>query len=309
MWTSPARAGLAGDVLDLMGDTVRPLAVGGPRSSEVQNLGRRLDCPAGDDLRKLLIEWPAAFLLVTSLRDVGPADLRAAAEAGTRVICFEPLAAEFNDQGRLNTPTIAAATTFAPAFLRCPGYLRAADPLDPPDSPRLIRFTSHGQPHQGSLLARLLDAWTTALAFTALPETITATLTGPTSPARQISGQLAAHARIADGGSVLIEVTDTAAHTRRELSVVSEDVQLIVGDTAYELRRGEDAVPEAGGQDAAQPTFVDLVAHQWQALLQHQHAAAPAGPLDQALACVHACLLSARTSQPERPGKLLELSR
>lgn len=309
MWTSPARAGLAGEVLDLMGDAVRPLGVAGPRSGEVEDLSKRLACPVGDDLRKLLIERPAAFLLITSLQGVGPADLRAAAEAGTRVICLEPLAAELNDLARFATPVIAAATTFAPAFRASPGYGLAADPHEPLTRPRLIRFTSHGRASHGSLLARLIDAWTAVLDFTALPETITATLTGPPSPIRQIAGHLAAHARVADGSSVLIEAADTAAHTRRELSVISDAAQLRVGDAAYELRQADGKLLDAGGQHAGQPTFVDLVAHQWRTLLQHPRAGTSAGPMDQALSCVHACLLSTRTSQPERPGKLLELSR
>lgn len=311
VWTSSDRADLAAQLLDVMGTAVRPIGLGGPRSGELDSLGKRLDCPAGDDLRKLLIERPAAFLVVTSLKDAKLADLRAAAEAGTKVICLEPLAVELNELGKLDGPLLPSAITVAPAFLRGPGYLAAADPQEPLSQPRLVRFTSHGRPTHGSLVARLLDAWTTTLEFTALPETITASLTGPSSPARLITGQLAAHARVADGSSVLVEASDTAAFTRRELSVLSQDAQLQVTDAAYELRQADGSVLDASEAvplaEAAQPSFVDLIAHQWRRLLERP--APPAAPGRQALACVHACLLSARTGQPESPRTLLQLSR
>lgn len=313
VWTSPARAALAGQLLDVMGAAVRPLGVGGPRSAELDTLGKQLDCPAGDDLRKLLIERPAAFLVVTSLRDATVADLRAAAEAGTRVICLEPLAAELDELSQVEAHAVASGVTVAPAFLQSPGYRSAADPHDPLGRPRLIRFTSLGRPTHGSLLARLIDAWNAVLEFTALPETIHASLTGPRVPVRQITGQLAAHAQVADGGSVLLEMTDAATHTRRELSVVSAAAQLKVTDAGYELRQRDGRVLDAGGDPDAQPTFVDLVADQWRRLMDRMYPGpGPEGANSagaQALACVHACLLSARTGQPERPGKLLELIR
>ncbi len=311
VWTSPERAGLAGQLLDVMGAAIRPIGIAGPRSGELDDLGKRLDCPAGDDLRKLLIERPAAFLLVTSLKGAKLADLRSAAEAGTKVICLEPLAVELNELGTLDGPVLPQSITVAPAFLRCPGTLAAADPQEPLSQPRLIRFTSHGRPSHGSLAARLLDAWAAALEFAAMPETIVASLTGPASPVRQITGQLAAHARVADGSSVLIEVCDTAARTRRELTVLSRDAQLRVTDADYELRLADGSVLDSSvsaSQPLAEPpSFVDLVAHQWRQLLERP--APPAAPGRQALACLHACLLSARTGQPESPGTLLQLSR
>lgn len=311
VWTSPARAALAGELLDVMGASIRPIGIGGPRSAELDDLGKRLDCSAGDDLRKLLIERPAAFLLVTSLQDAKLADLRTAAEAGTKIVCLEPLAVELDELGKLDGPVLPTAITVGPAFLRSPGYLAAADPQEPLSQPRLIRFTSHGRPTHGSLIARLLDAWTATLEFTAMPETVNASLTGPTGPVRQITGQLAAHARIADGSTVLIEASDTAAATRRELSVLSAAAQLHVSDAAYELRQADgnllDASDPATGPVPEQPSFVDLIAYQWRPLLERP--APPAAPGRQALACVHACLLSARTGQPESPSTLLQLSR
>ena len=293
--------------MDSMGATVHPIGLGGPRSSELDELGKRLGCPPGDDLRKMLVERPASFLLVTSLQDVALEELRGAADAGTRVVCLEPLAVELDDLGKLDGPVLPTAITMVPAFLRSPGYLAAADPQDSLGQPRLIRFSSLGRPHHGSLIARLLDAWTAVLEFTAIPESVSASLTGPTSPTRRITGHLAAHARVADGGTVLIEASDTAAQTRRELSVLSPEAQLRVGDTAYELRQADGSLLDDSRPQPQPVDFVGLIAHQWRRLLERP--GPPAAPGRQALACVHACLLSARTGQPESPGNLLRLSR
>ncbi|MBB6430893.1 hypothetical protein [Algisphaera agarilytica] len=307
VWTSPDRANLAGELLDVMGGSVRPIGVGGPRSGELDDLGKRLGCAAGNDLRKLLIERPAASLLVTSLQGASIADLQSAAQDGTKVVCLEPLSVELDELGKLEGPALPESVTFAPSFLRSPGFLAAADPQESVHPPQLIRLTSLGRPPHGSLLARLLDAWTTALEFTPMPETISASLTGPTSPIRQITGQLAAHARVANGNTVLIEASDTAASTRRELSVLSDEAQLRVSDGAYELHQSDGNILDASDTPTEQPSFVDLLAHQWRLTLDRP--APAAAPQRQALACVHACLLSARTGQPESPSNLLQLSR
>ena len=79
-------------------------------------------------------------------------------------------------------------------------------------------------------------------------------------------------------------------------------------DTTYALhRRGGE--PEASTDPPPPGRFADLVAYQWRALMERPAAPTPPGVQAQALACVHAALLSARTGQPESPAKLLQLSR
>lgn len=321
MWTNAGRAALAGQLLDVMGAGVRPLGVGGPRCAEVDALSKHLGCPAESDLRKLLIDRPAAFLLVMSLEDATISDLKAAAANGSRVLCLEPVAAELSELESADTPGQPGAIRCVPAFTQSPGYLAAADPHEQIDGPSLVRFSSHGPPGRGSLFARLLDGWATALGFTPLPETIDARLRRPAGPGsangndalrpRAIAGWLSAHARTADGGAVLIEAGDTAADPvpRRELSVVSGRVQLRVDDTSYQLHADAADAPDAGGDAGKRLTFVDLLTASWHRLMERPGPAAPPHQQAQALACVHACLLSARTGQPESPGNLLRLSR
>lgn len=315
MWTSPARADIAAALLDVMGASVHPLGIGGPRSAEVDALGKRLDCPAGDDLRKMLIERPAAFVLVTSLQEANTADLRSAANEGTRILTLEPFVADLEDLPQDRSPAgnggAGGSIAFAPAFTQCPGYLGAADPQDQLGDTRQVRFTSLGRPEHGSLFARLLDAWVTILNFSPLPEQIDASLTGANDSPRKIAGRLAAHARVADGGAVLLELADTAGQTRRSLSVLGDDAQLTVLDTQYSLARLDGTVIDQS-PDAASPTpptFIDQLAHQWRRLLDRPAPPLPSPTLADALACAHACLLSARTGQPESPAKLLKISR
>ncbi|MEO1237215.1 MAG: hypothetical protein AAFX76_10545 [Planctomycetota bacterium] len=312
VWTGPARAELAGELLDVMGSAIRPIGVGGPRSAEVDALGKRLDCPAGDDLRKLRIDRPAAYLLLTTMRDVPAEELRAFAEAGTRVLSLEPFAATLGELGGDRGPAKAAtagAWSFVPAFVDSPGFRAAADPQDSLGGPRLVRCSSLGRPTHGSLLARLVDAWAAVLRFVDLPETIDASLTGPAEAPRRIAGRIAAHARVADGSAVVLEAADTAGASRRELSVLGTDAHLHIDDAGYELRH-----PDGHMLDHAPATampFVDLLADQWRQRLERPNAGTPAEPVRQAhaLACVHACLLSAKTGQPERPDTQLALRR
>lgn len=328
MWTSPARAGLAGQLLDIMAGTVRPLGVGGPRSAEIETLGKELGCSADNDLRRLLIDRPGAYLLVTSMQGVGAADLRAAVDAGTRVLCLEPVAAELSELDPADTPGQPGAIRFLPAFTQCTGMLAAADPSEPQESPSLIRFSSLGRPEEGSLLARLLDGWTAVLGFCELPETIDAHLHQPgglprgSIKPRTIEGWLTAHGRTpGGGGAVLLEASDRAVVRRRELTVLNAAADFHVDDTSYRLhpapratptpapeKPGEAAPsPESGGDAAATLGYVDLIADQWRQWIERPVAPTPPGVVAQALACVHACLLSARTGQAESPAKLLRL--
>src|SRR5690606_19633230 len=127
------------------------------------------------------------------------------------VLTLEPIAADLqsldalaarrsakpSEPGRPPAPT-TGAIIHAPAFRLSPGFLSAADPYDVLGGRRSIGYESVGQPGTGSLFARLLDAWQTILAFVDLPESIDASLIGPTvdppDDLRDMVGQLTAHA-------------------------------------------------------------------------------------------------------------------
>ncbi|MEM9883560.1 MAG: hypothetical protein AAF800_11635 [Planctomycetota bacterium] len=306
VWAGPERAELAGDVVDRMAGAARPLAVGGPACEAVADLGRRLGCPVEHDLRKLLNDRPVASVLVAEFDGIDPLILGKRLPAGTRALCLEPRAAGLHE-----SPPGYETVASAPRFLDAPGHHRAAEPLDALPPPRLIRFSSLGRPTHGSLLARALDAWAAVLAYADLPETVTASAHDPTGepdpPIRRRRGWLAAHARLADGGAVLVEAADTAAHTRRQLSVLTADAQLTVSDTGYKLRQNNGAVLDAGDDDRDAAGFADLIADQWRRDLERPVSATRPEADAAALACVHAALLSARTGEPESPRQLLKM--
>ncbi len=287
----------------------------GPRSAALETLALGLDCPNGNDFRQLRVERPSAFLLLTTLEGVPLAELRAAIDAGTRIITLEPLAATLAQAQDTLFSNHPGVITFAPDFLSGQGYRAAADPHDQINAPRLVRMTHLGRPHEGSLLARLLDAWATILKFSSLPEAITATLSGKPDNLRLASGFLAAHAHVPAGPGILLEVSDQAAHPQRLLSVLAQQAQLTVDDTHYRLQTSnnqplDDATASTPGDATATPPFAQCIANQWRRLIDRTAPESARDParIDAALACAQACLLSARTGEPENPSKLLRIA-
>ena len=313
VWADAAGAATAEAVLARMGDAVRCIGVGGPREAAVDALAAALDCPREDDLRKLLIDRPATCLLLATMRGASVANVRTAAHQGTHVLALEPPVAE-----RVALPALAAVAswvTYVPAFEACPGLHFAAEPAEAMGPLRSVRFESLGRRGEGSLFARLLDAWRTVLGHVPPPATIDAALgrTGGEAPEalRDLTGALTAHGRPAgDGAGVLVHVADRAAAAGRALCVLGEEGQLDVHDAGYRLRRADGALLDEAHEPAAL-NFAELVAHQWRRLIDRL-ASGPPEPVStqrerDALACCLACLLSIRTGQAESPAKLAEM--
>jgi hypothetical protein len=326
LWTDAGGAAQAGHILDLMGSSVRPIGIGGPRVTEIDRLAEQLDCPRYDDLRQMLIDWPATFLLLAGREPVQRADLSPAARHDTLVLSLEPLDEQFaSDQG----PGIAASkppsrqtpgptddgpiTLYAPQFTRGPGWISAADPTEAIGPAQAVHLLSFGAADQCSLFARLFDAWYTLLAVAPMPDTIDASLTGPLTDApenlRGLTGHLSAHARLPRRASAVIQVSDQAGRHERTLHAVGERGIVRIGDLRYELTDPSGRTIDQGGQPNASGTFADLVVDQWRRTLDRMDAVEDVDPklAAQALACCQASLLSCRTGQAESPGKLLAL--
>ena len=317
------------EVLDLLGSAVRPVGLVGPRGAGRDRLAKTLDLAPRDDLRPVLRDHPGATLFAASLGELKPADLAQHLDQGGRVLTLGPAATTFPELREFNTADPRRGILYLPAFLDSPGALAAADPHPHLGTPRLLRFASLGRPEHGPLFGRLLDAWHTALSFTDLPETVDAALfpagpgPGPDATPRRIAGHLAAHARLPAGGSITLTLSDRAATTARHLDLIGDTAHLRLTDTAYTLLHpdgtpvdADASPPSPRGRAKRKPpppgTYADLVAHRFRRLLDRPDAPPPAAPADRprdAMACAHACLLSARTRQPERPGTLLQLHR
>ncbi|HEX7008814.1 MAG TPA: hypothetical protein VF184_02460, partial [Phycisphaeraceae bacterium] len=93
IWTDGEYAPQVRALLELMGTAVHPLAVGGPRVGEVDELARSLGVDRFDDLRQMLVSHPAAFWLLACRASVDVEDLAGSLHQGTLVLSLEPVAA------------------------------------------------------------------------------------------------------------------------------------------------------------------------------------------------------------------------
>lgn len=320
IWTDRHRAPLARQVIDLMGSRVSLIAVGGHRDGQLDSFASDFDSDRYDDMRKMVIDRPAAFLLLISMDGVTIEDINAALDNGTTILGLEPVTSEINgtevnarhrivtdDRGRfLLTPTFDAST----------GWMGAVDPEEVLGKVRLISARSVGASPNGSLFARLFDIWHLILRFADMPQNIDASLVGcinriPDS-LRQASGVLAAHGRTClgiDGCSTLVEASDTQATDQRQMHLVGDHGQLLVTDTGYQLYDESGKLIDSLEPGACPPDRAVLIADHWQRLLDRhveQDFVAESGQKTVALACCLTCLLSARTGQSESPGNLLE---
>ncbi|BAM03400.1 hypothetical protein [Phycisphaera mikurensis] len=314
-WVDAAHARYAGSLLDVMGDAIEVIGIGGPDAAAAdlaRVAGGRLD--PSPDLRRMLIERSAACLLVAVRGGLPPELIQAAADQGTLVVTTEPPAAGLQELAAPWLTRVAPHLLEVPRFDRSLGVEAALDPLVEVTGPPQIRLVSHGRPDEGSLLARLVDAWRTVLRFVEMPENLLAAWSPPPVDvdARAAGGRVAVLARGRDGSTVSLDVAADAARSVRSLRLLGADAQLEIHDGGYErlVLRGEDA---AVAVDAAEPpaatAFVDQVAGRWRRHLHHPRAPGPGPGHDAAaLACVEAMRLSSRTNQPESPERLLKIN-
>ena len=361
VWTDARSIDAIETILGRMRRRVRPIGIGGPRLGEVRTVAERCRCAAGDDLRKLLVDHPAAFLLVTTADGVRPEDIVTAIEQGTVVLTTEPIAGELHELARLkpkprrpkrsgaggsnggddggtagesaravitaDSPALALRGSAVPSidtggdrlrtprFQAAPGWVSATDPVEAVGAVQLIHHTAFGRADDLSLFARLCDAWDVVLDFSPLPLEIDAALSGPLNepPAdlRALTGGMSAMARLPEHAVATITVSDQHATAFRRLYVLGDKAQLSIGDGDYRVFDAEGHVVDQK-RPGRRASFVDLVVHQWRDLLRHRSHHRPAHEQTlsrdaQVLACCHAALLSARTGEPESPGRMMQM--
>lgn len=316
IWTDPTRTSLIGRVLQLMAPAVRPIAVGGPRGAQLDTLAQKLGCPRYDDLRKMVVDHPASFLLLSSSALLRFEDILAAVNEGSDVLALEPIAGDFDE---LNVPQSTAMKSgqvvCIPAFAASPGWMGAAEPADVLGQSQVISYRSFGQIGECSLLARLFDAFVFLQQLAPMPESIDASLITPLAglpqQLRGMTGHLLAHLRFAGDRAGVLHVSDQAGLGGRSLFVQGERAELHIGDHEYELRDLDGKIidrMEAEGTDST--GFADLIAWQWHQFLRQRERRFDRDGQQintRALVCCLSCLLSSRTGQPESPIKLLSM--
>lgn len=325
-WVDLEQAETIQRLLECMDDTVRVVAVGGPRVAELARLAQRYDCPQLDDPRRLLVEHPTSFWLTSSMKLLALDDLAAALEQGTNVVSLEPFMEALQDPaelGRKQTQirkqrkqplTTPGHLSILGALIESPGFTGNSGAEQEMGEDRLLRVQCTGPAAGRSLFARLFDAWRTVLTLLPMPERIDASLAerqaaAPSRPGL-LSGKLAAHARVPDGGAVVVTVSDQNVEERMSLDLTGSGGEMHVRPDAYEIYLCESDEREARTDLVATNSIADLVAWQWRRLIGRADFVPqdPRAPMnEQVLACCHACLLSARTGEPERPEKLLQI--
>jgi hypothetical protein len=323
IWTDAPRTATVLQIFKRMGDTVIPAGVGGPRVAAVDQLAQHFDCPREDDLRKLLVETPASFVVLATMDGVGAEDLAYATSSNATVLTLEPIwddldeLAQSRRTGKGRQSVKAGSIVYLPRFDQCPGWASAADPMTVLGMTRLAALSSFGGPDSPSLFARLYDAWRMLRRLGPLPESVDASLISPGEQVpdtlRQMTGHLAVHARLTDGqrnAAAVIEASDRVPGQSRQLRLMADKGQLIVTDHSYTLHDEHGQLLDASQPPAPAASYAQLICRQWQSTLEQPHTPPPQpeqGDDRDLLACCLACLLSARTRQPESPRKLLEL--
>ena len=195
-----------------------------------------------------------------------------------------------------------------------PGYLAATEPHDILGDRRSVWITDIGPAADRRLFARLHDAWTTTLCFNEVPELIHAALVSrgepPADRPRDLAGRLTANAVCPGGSTTTLFVGDDTPSRPTELLIVGDEGQLAVSPTGYQLRDAEGG-PIDGLEAGPVPPVLDQMAAQWRRLLDQPVAPEEPGYRRdrQALACALACVLSAKTGQPESPQRVVQMSK
>ena len=302
IWSDAHRAELVRAVLARVED-VTVSALGGPRRAQLGDLADSLGVRANDDLRRLIVDEGADYLLLASAAGIGAEELTLAVQRGMTILAVDPPAIAIEPGAGPNRLVIAPWLRLSPA------WLAAADPQQALGKIESINLTAVGPTESGSLYGRLYDGLDTIGHLLGMPDAIIAHLTGPLGEVpedpRGLTGHITASVRISDEACASLLVSDRAATWSRRLTVLGRSGQFIADDVSYRLWSADGAeVDTLTGPDAP-PDVAELIAHQWQWMLQH--AALPEVSSAEVVACCAAAVLSCRTGEPESPAEMLRL--
>lgn len=324
LWTHADGAELADRVLRHMQGRIRLIAIGGPPSAAVEQLARQHGLSTMDDLRLLLQNHPATYLLLAcpassaAAGAMPPQQIRDAMKQGICVISLYPISGQLDAwRQALDVPADNGGFHLMPDFAQSPGWLSAADPSDVLTDPHSLILQWQISRRDGSLLGLTIDAMRCLIRLTGSPQSIDAALTGGKAylpsddDAATVTGHWHLHARLSHHACALLSLTDLAMDHRRRLTIRSSQASAEIDDIGYRLHDGQDRPLDHASAMPIAPDVAGLVAHQWQRLISV--GPGPLNPLDrqhllEAVACSLTAMLSCRTGQPESPGHLLSMA-
>lgn len=337
LWVDEVYLNLISQVIPLMKDAVRFIGVGGPRITGVDQLARKMNLASSDDLRQMVNNLPSAYLVLATVHPVACQDMQSAMLHGATILSTEPPADRFEDlpfaadSNASHAPSLAISPVahahampalphpgwFAqtPDFTQSPGWLQATDPAQALGDLQAINLHSMGSAGEGSLWARLNDAWSALLTMTELPETVDASLSGtsarsPHDP-RAWTGYLHIHARSHQGPGAVLQLSDQSSRSRRSLHIFGDAGSCTIQNQAYQLLDSRGQLLDQSPVAENELSTAQMIALQWHRLMDHPPVWQPrlAHHAQQVLAVSLACLLSCRTGQPENPASILQMHR
>lgn len=311
VWLEPEQAGFVREVAARA--QLEIVIAGSPVKARSDHVAAELNARALHDVRAGLASADVDLVWLASTGDFGASNLASdaraitiAADRGVLIAASAPLPASVDEltahpwlDADAPPQSPLARVAWIGTLRRSAAMLSHAELLREAGTPRCLAVHATCAPQHGSLAGRLLSAWDAVLHMVGVPESLDAVYTSPRRapsmhalPGKSLdhlSGDLACIARFADGRSATVLASDQG--DRWEWRVESLAGNVI---TRVESEPGRDA----GVQECARELA---------GLLDQTLPPLPPVAIADVLATAQACLLSARTSQPESPASFLRL--
>lgn len=330
LWANPAQLESARVLVERA--NLELVGAGSPMRGQSPAVAGEFGVPAMDDLRGVLHEAGADIVLMLAVGDFGgggtteDASAVAAAHArGVRVFTAEPVpsnALELEGGGWTSATPSPCSTMRTLALPRLSRVFRdAQETVTAFGAPRSVLIEHWAATHQGTLAARLIGAIDLAHWLVGESESIDAVYV-PTGVGAgrtvdralsSIEGDLNATIRTVDGRSAMLAVSNAAARWNLCVTLLSEHGRLRFFDDGFEwlgpdgAKRDEHREPGRTRGDAAPDHATAAIVD---SLCRFLDDSLPdPGPLNvqSVLPVAHAALLSAKTSNPERPAIIRSL--
>ncbi len=326
VWISPGQTALARAVADAAGLDL--IAAGSPARGQSQAVAAELGTSPADDLRAMLasieadLVWVAAPGLFGGAAGGGDAEAVLAAHArGFTVATLEPVPASALDlmSGRWLEGEHGRCPADVVRFLPMPRdgspFRQAAEVLETFGHIRSIAVETWGQPSEGTLGARVFGGLALIASLMGEPEKIDAAYVAPShgtgvhalpgETLRDLSGDLTACMRFADGRAAGLAASDRGGRWARTVTLLGPAGRLRIDDDGFEWIGPDGArLDEMRLERSETPPAVRAIAEGLSRLLDPSAPEPP--PLDYAtvLSMGQAALLSARTGEAESPGTI-----
>jgi len=328
VWLNPDQVDLVREVAAVAGFEI--VAAGSPARGQGGAVAAALGVPAESDLRYVLAERQASLVFIATPGEFGTdnpegdaSSLLTAKARGTKVASLEPIPARALDLSAapwVSDGTVvgaAEAIRFVPMLRHSRAMREAADVIANFGVIRSVSVEQWGRACHGSIGAHLYSALDAIQSLLGEPEVIDATVVSsgftrgihalPGETLRELSGDMNAILRFADGRAASIATSDHAGRWNRGVTLVGDSGRLRLYDDGFEWinANGEKADETRFRRPARGVTTADhAVAAIADAIKRVLDPAIPdVGPADLArvLPTAQAALLSARTGQPESP--------